>query len=267
MDNNRLALIAGEGILPEILAQRLNEKKLLSLLIVLQGKKKRFNILQNSVYESSPGKIKKIINILTKNNINKLLIIGKIDKRAFIERKGFDLKALQLLKKIKNGNDMSIFMLIQNELEKIGIEVLPQDTYLKDLIAYKGIITKRKPKKKEILDAEYGIQYAKQLASMDIGQAVVIKNMVITAVEAIEGTNETIKRGALLAEHGSVVCKAARANQDNRFDIPTIGLETLQVMAEYKCSVLALEADNIFIVNPVEVIKYADSKSISIIGI
>jgi UDP-2,3-diacylglucosamine hydrolase len=267
MNNNRIALIAGEGILPEILAQRLNEKKLLCLILVLQGGRERFNSLLDPVYESAPGKIKTIIKILRNNKINKVVIIGKIDKRAFIERKGFDLKALQLLKKLKNGNDMSIFKIIQNELNNIGIEILPQDIYLKDMIVHKGIITKTKPKKKEITDSEYGIHYAKQLASMDIGQAIVIKNMVITAVEAIEGTNETIKRGALLADNGSVVCKAARSNQDNKFDIPTIGLETLKIMTEYKCSVLALEADSIFIVNPAEVIDYADSKQISIIGI
>ncbi len=264
---DKLALIAGEGIFPEILAKRLIEKGILSLVLVLQGKKDRFNFIKKNVFESAPGKINNIINLLKKNNINKIIMLGKIDKRAFLERKGFDLKALRLLKIIKNGSDMSIFKIIDKELKKIGIEILPQDKYLGDLIVKKGVITRKKPSRKEMQDAEYGIEYARQLASMDIGQAVVVKNKVITAVEAIEGTNETIKRGAILGKTGSVVCKAGRANQDKRFDIPAVGLETVKILSECKCSLLALEADSIFIIDPEEVVKYADSKKISIIGI
>jgi DUF1009 family protein len=157
MINEKLALIAGEGILPEILAKRLFEKGILSLVLVLQGKTDRFNYPREIVFESSPGKINNISNILKKNNINKIIMIGKIDKRAFLERKGFDFKALLLLRKIKNGNDMSIFNIINKEFNKIGIEVLPQDKYLEDLIVKKGVITKKKPSKKEIQDAEFGI--------------------------------------------------------------------------------------------------------------
>jgi DUF1009 family protein len=172
-----------------------------------------------------------------------------------------------LLKIIKNGSDKSIFKIIDKELKKIGIEILPQDKYLGDLIIKKGVITRKKPSKKEMQDAEYGIEYARQLAFMDIGQTVVVKDKVITAVEAIEGTNETIKRGVILGKTGSVVCKAGRASQDKRFDIPAVGLETVKILSECKCSLLALEADSIFIIDPGEVVRFADSKKISIIGI
>jgi DUF1009 family protein len=267
MNKNKIALLAGGGAFPEILSERLYNLGILSLVIVLQGNKERFNFPEGIVYESAPGKINKILGLLRKNKINKVIMIGKIDKNAFLERKGFDLKAFQLLKKLKEGKDMSIFHAIQEELSGIGVEILPQDKYLGDMIVKKGVLTGRKPSKNEMQDAEYGLKYAKQLASMDIGQAVVVKNKVITAVEAIEGTNETIRRGALLSKTGSVVCKAARAKQDKRFDIPGVGLETLKIMAEHKCSLLALEANSIFVVNPEEVIKYADSKKITIIGI
>ncbi len=267
MIEDKLALIAGEGIFPVILARRLIDKGKLSLVLVLQGKRERFDFTGQIVFESAPGKINSIISLLRKNNINKMILLGKIDKRAFLERKGFDFKALQLLSKIKNGNDMSIFNIIEKELKKIGVEIQPQDKYLKDFIVKRGVMTKRKPSKKEIMDAEFGIKYAKRLASMDIGQAVVVKDKVITAVEAVEGTSETIKRGAVLGKAGTVVCKAGRANQDRRFDIPSVGIETLKVISEYKCSALALEADNIFIVDRDEAIRFADSRKISIIGI
>lgn len=267
MKRNRLALIAGDGSLPVLLAKRIISENLLSLVIVLQGSKERFDFAGNMVHESSPGKVGTIIKLLKSNEINKMIMIGKIDKTAFIERKGFDFKALQLIKKIKDGNDMSIFNIIQKELDKIGIEIVQQDLYLKDMIVQKGLLTKRKPNRSEMGDAEFGIKYARQLASMDIGQAVIVKDKVITAVEAVEGTNNTIKRGALHGKTGFVVCKAARSNQDPRFDIPSIGMTTLEIMADNNCTLLALEAGKIFIMNPEEVIAYANSKKISIMGL
>jgi UDP-2,3-diacylglucosamine hydrolase len=267
MIDEKLALIAGDGIFPRILAKRLHEKRILSLVLVLQGKIERFGFISSIVFESAPGKINGIIKLLKKNNIRRIIMLGKVDKSAFLERKGFDLKALQLLRKIKNGSDMSIFKIIEKELNKIAIEILPQDKYLKDFIVKKGIITRRKPSKKEKADAEYGMKYARQLASMDIGQTVVVKDKVITAVEAVEGTSETIKRGVAPGKTGAVICKAARANQDRRFDIPAVGIDTIKILSENKCSLLALEANNIFIIDPIEVVKFADSKKISIIGI
>lgn len=253
--------------MPVLLAKRLYEKHLLSVVIVLQGSKERFGFAGDVVYETSPGKAGTVIKLLQRNEIKKLLMIGKIDKQAFIERKGFDLKALRLIRQIKDGNDMSIFNVIQKELNKIGIEILPQDLYIKDMIASQGQITKRKPSKPEMIDAEFGIRYARQLASMDIGQVVIVKNKVITAVEAVEGTNNTIKRGALPGQSGFVVCKAARSNQDTRFDIPSVGMDTIKAMADNNCTVLALEAGKIIMMNPEEVISFADSKRISIIGL
>ncbi len=267
MNEDRIAILAGDGNLPVILANRLVEKGLLSLLLVLQGARERFDFLQDIVFEAAPGKVKKIKTILKTNRINKVIMIGKIDKNGFIERKGFDLKALQMVKNIKDGKDLTIFHLILNEFNNIGIEVLPQDIYLKDMIAPKGVLTKRKPTKKEMDDALFGIDHAKKLASMEIGQTIVVKNQAILAVEAVEGTNETIKRGASLCNGNSVVCKSARANQDMRFDIPVVGQETLEIMLENKCKLLALEANKILMADIKNVIDFANKKKMSIIGI
>lgn len=267
MNEDRIALFAGAGILPVILAERLIEKNILSLLIVLQGEKERFDSFNVKFLETPPGKIKRIIRALSLNNINKALMIGKIDKRAFIERKGFDLTALKLLKKMKDGKDLTIFHLIEHEFSARGIEILPQDKYLEDMIISKGTHSKRSPSKNEMTDAAFGIDHARKLASMEIGQTVVVKNQSITAVEALEGTSETILRGGRLSGKGSVVCKAARTNQDRRFDIPAVGIETLETMAKYGCSTLALEAGKILMVDKIKTIKFANSNKIAIIGL
>lgn len=266
MNDDRIALFAGDGILPVNLAERLIKKNILTLLIVLQGNRERFNHFNIKSLDIPPGKIKKIMEALSSNNINRTIMIGKVDKRAFIERKGFDLTALKLLRKIKDGKDLTIFHLIEQEFSARGIEILAQDKYLEDLIVSKGIHSKRSPSKNEMKDAVFGIDHARKLASMEIGQTVVVKNQSITAVEALEGTSETIIRGGLLSGRGSVVCKAARINQDRRFDIPAIGIETLEIMAEHGCSALALEAGKIIMVDKEKTVKFANSKKIAIIG-
>ena len=267
MKEDRIAVLAGDGILPKILANHLAEKDILSLVIVLQGGVERFDFQRNKVFEIAPGNVKKTLKLLQKRRINKAIMIGKIDKKGFIERKGFDLKALRLLTKINDGKDITIFHLILDEFKKIGVEILPQDIFFKDMLVGRGALAKRKPDKREMNDAVFGMDYARKLATMEIGQTVVVKNRAIIAVEAVEGTNETIKRGAMLSKRASVVCKAARANQDRRFDIPVVGLDTLKVMAKFGCTLLALEADKILMVDIKNVIDYANKKKISIIGI
>jgi DUF1009 family protein len=264
---DRIAVLAGDGNLPVILANRLNEINLISLIIVLQGRLDRFDPMQVKTLGVAPGEVEKIHSLLIKHRINKVIMIGKIDKRSFIERKGFDTKALLLSQALKDGRDLSIFHRILEEFNRIGIEVLPQDMYLNDIFSDEGLLTGRNPRQEELEDAVFGMEYAKKLATMEIGQTVVVKNKTILAIEAIEGTDETIRRGGDYGKTGTVVCKAARINQDRRFDIPTIGTETIEVMSEHGCSLLALEAGKIFIACRDEVIDLANKRGISILGV
>ncbi|MCU0822596.1 MAG: UDP-2,3-diacylglucosamine diphosphatase LpxI [Spirochaetes bacterium] len=267
MNNENLALIAGDGSLPVILAERLACKNFLALVVVIQGSKDRFNSISVPVYEIPLGRVNKSIALLSKYKINKIIIIGKIDKRGFIERKGFDLKALKVIKTVKDGMDMSIFDAVSGEFKKIGIDILPQDEYLKDMISTRGVLTKRKPSSSEMSEAVFGMEHAKKLATMDIGQTVIVKNHTLIAVEAAEGTNETIRRGASLSGKKFIICKAARAKQDRRFDIPGIGMDTLNLMNETGCNIIAIEAGKVLIADMEKVLKFADKNKISIIGI
>jgi len=266
-NKNKIAILAGDGELPILLVNRLNELQCLSLLIILQGSRERFNFHQYKLVEIPPGEIRKILHVLTENKIYQVIMIGKIDKRGFIEREGFDAMAMKMLMQIKDGKDISIFHLILDELKKNGVEVLAQDKFLRDMIVDNGTHTNRKLTQNERTDVLFGMDHAKRFATMDVGQTVVVKNQSVLAVEAVEGTDETIRRGALLCQSYPIICKAARANQDRRFDIPVIGLNTLKLMSKHGCKVIAVEADNILIVNRDMVIEYANSNQISIVGI
>ncbi len=263
----QLAVIAGDGTLPSILVNRLTELKLLSLLIVLQGNADRFKFPKEMTFEMAPGAVAAILELLEKNGIEEIIMIGKIDKRAFVAREQFDDHARELVKRLNDGKDLNIFHLVLAELNRIGIEIIPQDRYLATLLLPEGVLTDRILTEEERADVIFGMDLAKKTATLDIGQTVIVKNGTILAVEAIEGTDEAIKRGGQYGNGGAVVCKAARENQDPRFDIPTIGVTTIETMSRHGCAVLAGEAGKIFIADREAVLQAANRRGIAIMGV
>ena len=156
---------------------------------------------------------------------------------------------------------------IVEELAKIGVEVLDQTIFIKNLMIPAGVLGKHKPTETQMEDVNYGFWLAKEMGKLDVGQSVVIKDKMIMAVEAIEGTDVCIKRGAKLAKNNAVVVKVAKPKQDRRFDIPAIGMKTLRTMHHNNASLIAVEANQTIIVDQENVIKYADSHNIVIMAI
>ena len=130
-----------------------------------------------------------------------------------------------------------------------------------------GVLGKLKPTEEQMEDVNYGFWLAKEMGKVDVGQSVVIKDKMIMAVEAIEGTDMCIKRGAKLAKSGAAVVKVAKPSQDKRFDIPAIGLRTLKTMKKYKANLIAVEANETIIVDQEKVIKFADENDIVIMAV
>ena len=147
----------------------------------------------------------------------------------------------------------------------MGIEIVDPTPYLEELVPSKGVLTKRAPTQSEKDDIDYGREVASDLAKFDIGQTVVIKDKTVIALEAAEGTDDTIKRAGKLIGAGFTVVKMARPDQDARFDIPLVGLDTVKTIAEYRGSVLALQEKKTFLMNRDEAIAFANSHNISIV--
>ena len=143
-----------------------------------------------------------------------------------------DLKALMLLGKLKGRNAESIFAAIADELTKIDVDLLPATTFLEDSLARQGLIAGPQLSPREERDVDLGWNVAKEIARLDIGQTVIVKNGTIVAVEGLEGTNETIRRAGALARDGAVMVKVAKPNQDMRFDVPVVGVETIRVATD-----------------------------------
>ena len=171
------------------------------------------------------------------------------------------------MKKALRLNDDKVMLIIIEEFERAGMTVLDQTLFIKDLMIPSGVLGNIKPTKEQIDDVNYGYWLAKESGKLDIGQSVVIKDKMIMAVEAIEGTDKCIQRGSKLAKKNARVIKVAKPSQDKRFDIPAIGLRTLKTMHRAKADLIAVEAGETIIVDKEKVVKYANKHNIVIMAV
>ena len=204
---------------------------------------------------------------MTDEGIKQLTFIGKVHKRVLLQLHKFDSRAIELLKEAARLNDDQVMLLIIKELDKLGITALDQTIFIKNLMIPAGVLGDVKPTEAQMQDVNYGFWLAKEMGKIDVGQSVVIKDKMIMAVEAIEGTDVCIKRGCKLAKKGASIIKVSKPSQDKRFDIPAIGLRTLKTMHKYKASLIAVEANETIIVNQKEVIDYANKHNIVIMAV
>ena len=184
-----------------------------------------------------------------------------------MKRPKFDSKAIEFLKKAVRLNDDKVMLMIIEEMDRIGVTILDQTIFIKDLMIPSGVLGKIQPSQEQIEDVNYGYWLAKETGKLDIGQSVVIRDKMIMAVEAIEGTDVCIKRGCKIAKKNARIIKVAKPAQDKRFDIPTVGLRTLKTMKKYKADLLAVEANETIIVDQEAVVEYANKHNIVIMAV
>ena len=262
------ALIAGDGELPVQVA-RMAAREGHDVICIALSRKNRDELYKycKKVYSFAPGEIINILETLAAENVRQLTFIGKVSKEILFRNPKLDKKAWSLIKQAKKLNDDAVMLILVEELEKNGIEVLNQTLFIKDLLVKKQVFTKLEPTVEQLIDIDYGFNIAKEIGRLDIGQTVVVQNKMILAVEAIEGTDKCIRRGGKLARRHARVIKVAKPNQDKRFDIPAIGLKTLKTMKKYKADLIAVEAGETIIVDQEKVIKYANKHNIVVMAV
>lgn len=261
-------LIAGDGELPVKFAQ--NAKKSGFEVVAISLSNQNRNELKkicDKVYALGAGEVIKIRETLVENNVKQVTFLGKVSKGILLTNPRLDSEAIGLLKKALRLNDDAVMELALEALAKGGISVLDQTLFIQNLMVPKGVLTKKQPTQTQIQDVEYGYEIAKQMGDLDIGQSVVIKDKMIMAIEAIEGTDCAIERGGKLAKKDAIVVKVSKPNQDKRFDIPTVGLRTLKNMKKVKANVLAVEANETIIVQQEKMIEFADKNNIIVMAI
>ncbi len=263
----KLGIIAGYGLLPEIFV---DEVKNVDFYIVgFKGyTNKRLHKYCKSFKLLSDWNLSEVINFFRNNDVNKTVLLGYLPHKILLKNLSFqDKKTEDFIRNLKTRKAMDIFYNLSTEFGKLNITIEPINKYLKKSFAEKGEINGLKLTQEEIEDINFGYDIAKQIADLDIGLTVVVKNKIVVAVEALEGTDNCILRAKKIAGKNCVVVKVARHNQDMRFDLPVIGPKTIKVLKLAKASVLAVESDKTLILNKQEVIEKSKRYKIKLFGI
>jgi DUF1009 family protein len=262
-----IGLIAGGGKFPLIVAEAMREQGFRVVATAHAGETDpSISDKVDEIVWIKLGQLGQLIKGLKKEGAAKALMAGSITKRRVFEDIMPDLRGLAVMSKLAMFHDDDILRALARELAKEGIEVVSSTAYLPELLAPSGYLTKKKPKKSEEADIQFGWQVAKELGRLDIGQCVVVRGKTVLALEAIEGTDETILRGGRLAKENAVVVKVSKPEQDLRFDVPSVGLNTVKVMSQVKASALAIEAGKTLMFDKSEMITYANKIGICIIS-
>lgn len=212
------------------------------------------------------GQFNKLIRALKSDGVQETVMLGGIKKTHLFTTVLPDFRALAVARRLKHFKDDLILREVAAELEKEGIRVMESTFGLGNLVVEQGCLTARSPSSQEWEDIRYGWEVAHETGKLDIGQCVVIKDRVVVAVEAAEGTDEAIRRGGQLATAGAVVVKRCKPQQDLRFDLPAIGPVTIETMGAVKASALALEAGRGIVLDREETIALANKYGVTIIG-
>ncbi len=269
-ETKTLALVAGEGKLPALLAKSAKERGYRVVALALsEDAYSRVSATADVVHKIAPGQIGRNLRYLKDEKANEVVFIGKVPKLDLLRNlHKLDWTAVRALSKLPDLKDDTIQFAMGDIVEAHGYRVVTQSEFLRHLFPEVGVLTKRQPTAAEYADIDFGFKNAKEIARLDIGQTVVVRDQMILSIEAIEGTDEAIKRAVKLARGPVVVVKVCKPNQDQRFDIPTVGMNTLNSMlAEKPGGVLAVEARETMVVEQQEMIEFADAHGIAMVAV
>ncbi|HHU50970.1 MAG TPA: LpxI family protein [Firmicutes bacterium] len=264
----RFGLLAGWGRLPLEVAKGIKKLGQDPVIVGLQEEVEPF--LEEagfSLVKMSLGALGRILEYFQDCGVNTLVMAGKVQKGALFTGPKLDENLQNLLLRLRIKNDDAILQAVVDYFERHGIRVETQTRFLGHLLPKPGLLTKCPPTTSEMQDIRFGFSLAKEMGRLDIGQSVVVKDGVILAVEAIEGTDQAILRGGELGGEGTVVVKVAKPHQDLRFDVPTVGLNTLNSLVQSRARVLAIEAGATFFLNKEEFIVEAERIGLSVIAV
>lgn len=266
--NSKIGLIAGSGQFPSIFSTAATKRGLKVYAIAHVGETgPRLEALVDEIRWIRIGQVNQIIAFFKRHGVRDAVMAGAITKTKMFLDVRPDLRALKVLATMDHTQDDGLLRAFSAELEKEGITIHAPTFLLPELLARKGCWTRHKPSRSEMADVRFGWRIAKEIGRLDIGQTVVARNGSVMAVEAIDGTDATIRRGGELGKKKTVVVKAIKPNQDMRFDMPAVGLETIQTMCDVEASVLAVEASKTVVFDREEMVALADRNGIAIIGI
>ena len=283
MELEKLGLIAGNGQFPFLILDEARNRRLPVVVAAIREEadpqlEERLDRLSNgsSFHWIGLGQLGKLVRVFKSKGIHHAVMAGQV-KHVRIFASGVrtpagilsalpDTRMLRMLASLRRRNTRSLIEGVIGVLRAEGIEVLDSTWLLADLLPGPGVLTRRKPNDREKRDMKYGLEVARELSRLDLGQTVVIKDQAVVAVEAMEGTDATIRRAAELVTGSRLtVVKAGRALNEMRYDVPVIGPETLNVLRECRVSALSIDSGRTLILDRDRFIRGADESRITVV--
>jgi DUF1009 family protein len=219
-----------------------------------------------AVHWVSLGQLGKWLSLLAEAGVTEAVMAGQVKHTKLFADIIPDLTALGLLRRLKARNTDAIIAGVADLMRDRGITLLDSTAFLAPLLATPGVLTARAPDAEEEADLRFGYRVADAIAGLDIGQTIAVKSEAVVAVEAMEGTDAVIARAGQLAGAGARIIKVAKPNQDMRFDVPVIGVSTIDAMATAGASVLSVDAGKTLMIDGGAIVKAADDAGIAVVG-
>jgi len=262
-----VGIIAGRGALPVLAARALRGRGHRVVAVGFDEETRAAVAPEADDYHALRlGQVGRLVRAFRKAGVSSALLLGKVHKAEALTDFRPDLRALRIWLSLPDRRDDTILHAAVEELAREGIRVEEAGRWLGDLFAPEGRISRRAPDEREAADIAFGMRLAREIGRLDVGQTVVVKQLAPVAVEALEGTDLTIRRGGDVAGPGTVVVKAAKPQQDFRFDVPVVGLETARSVVAARASAIAMEAGRTLFVQREEALALLDRHGVAVWG-
>lgn len=260
-------LIAGNGKFPFLVVEgaRAQGVSLAVVAIKEETDPKIDEVVENVIWVGI-GQLGKMISFFNQRGVNKVVMAGQVKHVQIFSGSMPDLRMVKMLWNLPRRNTDALIGGVAGEMAKEGIELIDSTYFVQDHLAIEGVLTKRKPTELERDNIEYGLHITDETARLDLGQTVVVRGKACVAIEAMEGTDATIKRAGELAKGKLTVIKVAKPDQDMRFDVPVVGVPTVEMMIAAGATCLSITAGKTLMFDREEMLALADKNKICVIG-
>ena len=264
----KLGLIAGNGQFPFLIVEGARKAGAqVAVAAIREETDPEIERVADNVTWVGVGQLGKMLRFFKSEGVEKAIMAGQVKHVQIFSSSIPDLRMVKMLLKLPRKNTDALIGAVANELASEGIELIDSTHFLKDQLPSVGTLTKRKPDDRERADIEYGLEIAHEIARLDLGQTIVVRDRACVAIEAMEGTDAVIRRAGELAGGRLKVVKIAKPNQDMRFDVPVVGLSTIQTMINAGATCLCLTAEKTLMFEREEMIQLAHKNKIAITAV
>jgi UDP-2,3-diacylglucosamine hydrolase len=264
----KLGLIAGNGKFPFLVLEGARKAGVeIAVAAIREETDPAIEGLADSLTWVGIGQLGKLLRFFKNEQVDKAIMAGQVKHVQIFSRAIPDVRMLKMLLRLPRRNTDALIGAVAAELSSEGIELIDSTYFLKDQLPAAGVLTKRSPDERERADIEYGLAIAGEIARLDLGQTIVVRDRACIAIEAMEGTDAVIRRAGQLVRGHLTVVKIAKPDQDMRFDVPVVGVPTIESMHESGASCLCLTAGKTLIFEREEMIKQANKQKIAIVAV